>query len=132
MSLIGKKVSDFKVQVYVKGEFREVTQEDILGRQSVFFFYPADFIFICPTELEDLANKYEEFQKIQYPMLADPTGKLARARIVYGRRYPEAAPEDHQEDRSWTCWKKQQKRYENRIIKNSPGSFWRTVSVWKM
>ena len=64
-------------------------------------------------------------------MLADPTGKLARARTVYGRRYPEAAPEDHQEDRSWTCWKKQQKRYENRIIKNSPGSFWRTVSVWK-
>lgn len=50
-------------------------------------------------------------------MLADPTGKLARARTVYGRRYPEAAPEDHQEDRSWTCWKKQQKRYENRAIK---------------
>ena len=106
MSLIGKKVSDFKVQAYVKGEFKEVTQEDILGRWSVFFFYPADFTFVCPTELEDLANKYEEFQKIgcdvysvscdthyvhkawhdaseriqkiQYPMLADPTGKLAR------------------------------------------------------
>ena len=106
MSLIGKKVSDFKVQAYVNGEFKEVTQEDILGRWSVFFFYPADFTFVCPTELEDLANKYEEFQKIgcdvysvscdthyvhkawhdaseriqkiQYPMLADPTGKLAR------------------------------------------------------
>ena len=64
MSLIGKKVSDFKVQAYVKGEFKEVTQEDILGRWSVFFFYPADFTFVCPTELEDLADKYEEFQKI--------------------------------------------------------------------
>ena len=106
MSLIGKKVSDFKVQAFVNGEFREITQETIKGRWSLFFFYPADFTFVCPTELEDLANKYEEFQKIgcdiysvscdthfvhkawhdtsdrikkiQYPMLADPTGALAR------------------------------------------------------
>ena len=106
MSLIGKKVSDFKVQAYVNGEFREVTQEDIKGRWSLFFFYPADFTFVCPTELEDLADHYEKFKeigcdiysvscdthfvhkawhdtsekikKIQYPMLADPTGKLAR------------------------------------------------------
>lgn len=102
MSLIGKKVSDFKVQAYVNGEFKEITSEMIKGRWSLFFFYPADFTFVCPTELEDLANKYEEFQKIgcdvysvscdthfvhkawhdtsdrikkiQYPMLADPTG----------------------------------------------------------
>ena len=106
MSLIGKKVSDFKVQAYVNGEFREVTQEDIKGRWSLFFFYPADFTFVCPTELEDLADHYEKFKeigcdiysvscdthfvhkawhdtsekikKIQCPMLADPTGKLAR------------------------------------------------------
>ena len=106
MSLIGKKVSDFKVQAYVNGEFREVTQEDIKGRWSLFFFYPADITFVCPTELEDLADHYEKFKeigcdiysvscdthfvhkawhdtsekikKIQYPMLADPTGKLAR------------------------------------------------------
>ena len=106
MSLIGKKVSDFKVQAYVNGRFQEVTQENLKGRWSVFFFYPADFTFVCPTELEDLAEKYEEFQKIgcdiysvscdthfvhkawhdasekikkiQYTMLADPTGKLAR------------------------------------------------------
>ena len=106
MSLIGKKVSDFKVQAYVNGEFREVTQEDIKGRWSLFFFYPADFTFVCPTELEDLADHYEKFReigcdiysvscdthfvhkawhdtsekikKIQCPMLADPTGKLAR------------------------------------------------------
>lgn len=106
MSLIGKGVVDFKVQSYQGGEFKEVTKEDIMGKWSVFFFYPADFTFVCPTELEDLANKYEDFkkagceiysvscdthyvhkawhdasktiQKIQYPMLADPTGVLAR------------------------------------------------------
>lgn len=106
MSLIGKEVSDFTVQAYQANDFVEVKKEDILGKWSVFFFYPADFTFICPTELEDLANKYEEFKaegceiysvscdshfvhkawhdasdtikKIQYPMLADPTGALAR------------------------------------------------------
>lgn len=106
MSLIGRDVSDFKVQAYVGGEFKEVTKNDIIGKWSVFFFYPADFTFVCPTELEDLANKYQEFkninceiysvscdthfvhkawhdvsktiQKIQYPMLADPTGELTR------------------------------------------------------
>lgn len=106
MSLIGKEVADFKVWSYKGNEFEEVTKEDILGKWSVFFFYPADFTFVCPTELEDLANKYEEFQKIgceiysvscdthfvhkawhdasktiqkiQYPMLADPTGALSR------------------------------------------------------
>ena len=106
MSLIGKEISDFTVQAYAGGEFREVKKSDILGKWAVFFFYPADFTFVCPTELEDLANKYEEFkaagceiysvscdshfvhkawhdasrtiQKIKYPMLADPTGGLAR------------------------------------------------------
>lgn len=106
MSLINKEVNDFKVQAYVGNDFKEVTKKDILGKWSVFFFYPADFTFVCPTELEDLANKYEEFKKIgceiysvscdthfvhkvwhdasdtikkiQYPMLADPTGALAR------------------------------------------------------
>lgn len=106
MSLIGKEIVDFKVQSYVNGQFQEVTKQDVLGTWSVFFFYPADFTFVCPTELEDLANKYEEFKKIgceiysvscdthfvhkawhdvsktikkiQYPMLADPTAVLAR------------------------------------------------------
>ena len=106
MSLIGKEIGEFKVQAYQGKEFKEVTKEDIMGQWSVFFFYPADFTFVCPTELEDLANKYEEFkkigceiysvscdthfvhkawhdasktiQKIEYPMLADPTGALAR------------------------------------------------------
>ena len=101
MSMINKEVNEFKVQAYVDNGFKEVSKADILGKWSVFFFYPADFTFVCPTELEDLANKYEEFKaagceiysvstdthfvhkawhdasdrikKIQYPMLADPT-----------------------------------------------------------
>ncbi len=106
MPLVGKSLEDFKVQSYHNGEFKEVTLESIKGHWSVFVFYPADFTFICPTELGDLADNYEEFKKIdcevysvstdthfvhkawadtsdtiakiKYPMLADPTAKLAR------------------------------------------------------
>ena len=106
MSLINKKVSDFTVQAYHNGEFKEVTLESIKGQWSVFVFYPADFTFVCPTELGDLADNYAKFKeagcevysvstdthfvhkawadasetiaKIQFPMLGDPTGKLAR------------------------------------------------------
>ena len=106
MSLINKEVSEFSVQAYQNASFKTVTKADIMGKWSVFFFYPADFTFVCPTELEDLANKYDEFaaigceiysvstdthfvhkawhdaseriKKIQYPMLADPTHALAR------------------------------------------------------
>lgn len=63
MSLIGKKVSEFKVQAFQNGDFKEVTDKDLLGKWSVFVFYPADFTFVCPTELEDLANLYEDFKK---------------------------------------------------------------------
>lgn len=107
MSQIGKEIVDFNVQAYVNNKFIKVEKKDVLGKWSVFFFYPADFTFVCPTELEDLANKYPEFKaanceiysvscdthfvhkawhdasktikKIEYPMLADPTGTLARA-----------------------------------------------------
>lgn len=106
MSMINKEVSNFTVQAYHNNEFKTVSKDDILGKWSVFFFYPADFTFICPTELEDLANKYEEFKgldceifsvstdshfvhkawhdtsdrikKINYPMLADPTHALSK------------------------------------------------------
>ena len=106
MSLINKEVNEFKVQAYVDNGFKEVSKSDILGKWSVFFFYPADFTFVCPTELEDLANIYDKFKaagceiysvstdthfvhkawhdasesirKINYPMLADPTGVLSR------------------------------------------------------
>ena len=51
MSMINKEVSDFSVQAYQNGEFKTVTKKDIMGKLSVFFFYPADFTFVCPTEL---------------------------------------------------------------------------------
>lgn len=106
MSLINKQVSDFKVTGYQNGEFKDVTLDSIKGQWSVFVFYPADFTFVCPTELGDLADHYEQFKeigcevysvstdthfvhkawadasetiaKINYTMLGDPTGKLAR------------------------------------------------------
>ena len=106
MSLIGKEIVDFNAQAYVNDSFKPVSKADVLGKWSIFFFYPADFTFVCPTELEDLAEKYAEFQaagceiysvscdthfvhkawhdtsdkikKIKYPMLADPHHVLAR------------------------------------------------------
>ena len=111
MSLINKEISDFSVQAYQDDAFSTITKADILGKWCVFFFYPADFTFVCPTELEDLANKYSQFKetgceiyavscdthyvhkawhdtsqriaKIQFPMLADPTHILARDFEVY-------------------------------------------------
>ena len=111
MSHIGREISDFKVKAFHNGEFKDVTKADVLGKWSVFVFYPADFTFVCPTELGDLADLYPEFQKIgaevysvstdshfvhkawydasdtikkiQYPMLADPTGRLSREFGVY-------------------------------------------------
>lgn len=106
MSIINKEISCFKAQAFHENDFKTVTKEDVLGKWSVFFFYPADFTFICPTELEDLANKYEDFKKvgceiysvstdthfvhkawhdtserikkIKYPMLADPTHEISK------------------------------------------------------
>ena len=106
-TLINSKITDFKVQAYHNNAFKTVTQKDLMGKWSIFFFYPADFTFVCPTELGDMADKYAEFQKlgvevysvstdthfthkawhdasetikkIKYPMLADPTGHLSRA-----------------------------------------------------
>jgi peroxiredoxin (alkyl hydroperoxide reductase subunit C) len=106
-TLINSKVPQFKVQAYHDDKFKTVTQDDLRGKWSIFFFYPADFTFVCPTELGDMADKYETFKKmgvevysvstdthfvhkawhdasetikkIRYPMLADPTGLLSRA-----------------------------------------------------
>jgi len=106
MSLIGKKVGEFKSEAYVNGEFKTVTNADLKGKWSVFVFYPADFTFVCPTELGDFADNYEDFKKIgaevysvstdthfthkawhdvsetikkiKYPMLADPTHAISR------------------------------------------------------
>lgn len=106
LNMINKEIEDFRVQAYHNGKFVEVTKESLFDHWSVFFFYPADFTFVCPTELGDLMDHYEEFQKIdceiysvsedthfvhkawadasetigriRYPMLGDPAGKLAR------------------------------------------------------
>ena len=64
MSLIGKEITEFEAQAFHENEFKTIKKEDLLGKWNVLFFYPADFTFVCPTELEDLANKYEEFKNI--------------------------------------------------------------------
>ena len=65
MSLINKEISDFSVKAFHHNELTDVSKKDVLGKWSLFFFYPADFTFVCPTELEDLASKYEAFQKAE-------------------------------------------------------------------
>ena len=50
MSMINKEINDFKVQAFHNNEFKTVRKADVLGKWSVFFFYPADFTFVCPTE----------------------------------------------------------------------------------
>ena len=109
--IINAQAPEFKVQAFHNGSFKEVSNADIAGKWAIFFFYPADFTFVCPTELVDLAEQYEKFQKlgvevysvstdshfthkawhdtsdsikkINYPMLADPTGVLSRGFGVY-------------------------------------------------
>ena len=63
-TLINTKVPEFKVQAYHNDNFKTVSSNDLNGKWSIFFFYPADFTFVCPTELGDMADKYSEFQKM--------------------------------------------------------------------
>jgi peroxiredoxin (alkyl hydroperoxide reductase subunit C) len=104
MSLINTQIKPFTAQAYKGGKFVEVSDADLKGKWSVVFFYPADFTFVCPTELEDLADNYATFQrlgveiyavstdthfshkawhdtspaigKIQYVMVGDPSGAI--------------------------------------------------------
>lgn len=106
MALINTQIKPFTAQAFKNGEFIEVSDKDTEGKWSVFFFYPADFTFVCPTELGDVADKYEELQsrgvevysvstdthfthkawhdssdtinKIKYTMIGDPTGEITR------------------------------------------------------
>lgn len=64
MSLIGTTLHPFTAQAFKSGKFVQVTEADVTGKWSVFFFYPADFTFVCPTELEDLADAYPTLQKM--------------------------------------------------------------------
>ncbi|GLX80093.1 peroxiredoxin [Thalassotalea insulae] len=105
-SIINTKILPFKTTAFHNGDFIEVTEADTAGKWSVFFFYPADFTFVCPTELGDLADHYAKLQemgvevysvstdthfthkawhdssdtinKINYPMIGDPTGTITR------------------------------------------------------
>ena len=63
-SLINTKVQPFTATAFHNGKDVKVTDADLKGKWSVVFFYPADFTFVCPTELEDLADHYEEFRKL--------------------------------------------------------------------
>ncbi|NLE46933.1 MAG: peroxiredoxin [Sandaracinaceae bacterium] len=106
MSLINTKIQPFNATAYHQGDFIDVSDETIAGKWSVFFFYPANFTFVCPTELEDLADNYESFKelgveiygvstdthfahkawhdtseaisKVNYPLIGDPTHRLSR------------------------------------------------------
>ncbi|PPC93917.1 MAG: peroxiredoxin [Methylotenera sp.] len=106
MSLINTEVKPFKATAYHNGKFVDVTEATLKGKWSAVVFYPADFTFVCPTELGDLADHYDEFKKlgleiysvstdthfthkawhdtsdtikkIQYPMIGDPTGTITR------------------------------------------------------
>ncbi len=106
-TIINSMLPEFKLQAFHNGEFKTISSDDVKGKWGIFFFYPADFTFVCPTELEDMADKYADFQamgvevysvscdthfvhkawhdasdsikKIKYPMLADTKGDLARA-----------------------------------------------------
>jgi len=106
MATINSEIKPFSAQAYHQGKFVQLTEADIKGKWAVVFFYPADFTFVCPTELGDLADNYAEFQsmgveiysvstdthfthkawhdssetigKVQYPMIGDPTGTITR------------------------------------------------------
>jgi peroxiredoxin (alkyl hydroperoxide reductase subunit C) len=106
MSTLNTRIPAFAATAYVDGGFRDITDQHLLGGWSVVFFYPADFSFVCPTELADLASVYDSFQELQteiysvstdthfahkawhdtsdaigairFPMLGDPSGQIAR------------------------------------------------------
>lgn len=108
---IGRPIAPFEVDIFHQEAFRTASLSDFKGKWVIFFFYPADFTFICPTELEDMADHYTAFQKlnaevlsvstdtkythkawhdhspaikkITFPMVADPTGELTKNFGVY-------------------------------------------------
>lgn len=110
-SLINSKIEDFSFEIFHNEEIKEVSMSQYAGKWLVLFFYPADFTFICPTELSEMADLYPEFQKIgaevlsvstdtafvhkawhdnsesikkiKFPMAADPTGKICKALGTY-------------------------------------------------
>ncbi len=108
---INDRLENFKANAFHNGQLTEVDLADYQDKWKILFFYPADFTFVCPTELGEMADYYEEFKKegaevfsvstdtefvhlawhnesptigkIKYPMVADPTGKISRDFGVY-------------------------------------------------
>ncbi|CBW76861.1 Peroxiredoxin (EC 1.11.1.15) (plasmid) [Mycetohabitans rhizoxinica HKI 454] len=106
MSIINSRIKPFNATAYRNGQFVPVSNQTLKDKWSVIVFYPADFTFVCPTELGDLADRYAEFQqlgveiysvstdthsthkawhdtsdtigKIAYPMIGDPTQAISR------------------------------------------------------
>jgi len=106
MVRIGEKIQDFELEAYYQNQIKKIRSKNYLGKWLVLLFYPADFTFVCPTELEEAEEYYKEFKKlgaeimsvstdtafahkawhdsspsikkIHYPMLADPTGNVCR------------------------------------------------------
>lgn len=109
--LIGSHVPRIELDAYHEDRQKKIRLSDYLGNWVILFFYPADFTFVCPTELRVLGERYEDFKKedaeilsvstdtvfvhkawhdasetianIAYPMIADPAAKLSRALGVY-------------------------------------------------
>ncbi len=105
-TIINQEIPDFSVEAYADGEFRTVSRDDLKGKWAIFFFYPADFTFVCPTELVDMADNYDKFRKlgaevysvstdsqfthkawhdasesirkVHFPMLSDKNGELSK------------------------------------------------------
>ncbi|MDE5687729.1 MAG: peroxiredoxin [Paramuribaculum sp.] len=106
-TIINTQIPQFSLPAYADGQFKTVTDADLAGKWAILFFYPADFTFVCPTELLDMAENYDKFRalgaevysvstdtqfthkawhdssesiaKVKFPMLADKTGFLSDA-----------------------------------------------------
>jgi len=71
-SIINSKIKPFNATAFSNGDFVEVSEADVAGKWSVFFFYPADFTFVCPTELGDMADHYSQLQEMGVEVYSYP------------------------------------------------------------
>ena len=87
--IINSQLPEFKVQAFQNGSFKTVTNEDVKGKWAIFFFYPADFTFVCPTELVDIAEKYDQFQAMGVEVYSVSTD--SHFYIKHGTMLPKAS-----------------------------------------
>jgi peroxiredoxin (alkyl hydroperoxide reductase subunit C) len=67
---VGKTVDDFEAEAFHGGKIKKIKLSDYIGKWVVLFFYPADFTFVCPTELEEMALYYDKFKKINTEVMS--------------------------------------------------------------